>query len=232
MDHRGALPKHMQISEMLAREIAAGRLSDGARLPGERAMASDLGVAVGTLRRALNDLTDKGLLERVQGSGNYVRHQTDTQSVYAFFRLEGPKEAGLPTAEVLSADALDRPPELRTEAGQAKVLRVRRIRLLDDAPAALEEIWLDLRGAADLRAGDLSESLYLTCQRTLGVCIERTEDRVSHARVPDWGRGHLALAPGEVCGHVARRGWAQGHVVEVSQTWFDAARAQFVSRMR
>ncbi|MEL6700823.1 MAG: GntR family transcriptional regulator, partial [Pseudomonadota bacterium] len=72
MDDRGTLPKHLQIGEMLVREIASGRLADGARLPSERQMASELNVAVGTLRRALDDLTERGLLERVQGSGNYV----------------------------------------------------------------------------------------------------------------------------------------------------------------
>ncbi|MEM9435849.1 MAG: GntR family transcriptional regulator [Pseudomonadota bacterium] len=232
MDDRGSLPKHMQISEMLVREIAAGRLADGARLKPEREMAAEFGVAVGTLRRALDELTEKGLLERVQGSGNYVRHLPDARSVYTFFRLEVPGGGGLPTAEVLAADPVARPVSLGTEGGEADVLRVRRLRLLDGAPAALEEIWLDMAGAAQLTAADLSESLYLTCQRELGVTVERTEDRVGLSSVPDWGHGQLAIAPGAVCGHVRRRGWAGGRVLEVSETWFDTDRAQFVSRMR
>ena len=60
-------------ARLLIREIMAGRLADGARLPSEREMAAGLNVAVGTLRRGLQDLQDKGLLERIQGSGNYVR---------------------------------------------------------------------------------------------------------------------------------------------------------------
>ena len=52
-DKRKALPKTIQLSEMLIREIAAGLYPDGSRLPTERRMAEDLGVAVGTLRRAL-----------------------------------------------------------------------------------------------------------------------------------------------------------------------------------
>ena len=67
-----ALPKYVQTAELLIREIAAGRLPDGARLKPERDMAVDLGVSVGTLRKALDDLTEKGLLDRVQGSGNYI----------------------------------------------------------------------------------------------------------------------------------------------------------------
>ena len=42
---------------MLIRDIAAGRLSEGERLPPEREMAAELGIAVGTLRQALADLT-------------------------------------------------------------------------------------------------------------------------------------------------------------------------------
>ncbi|MCH2075503.1 MAG: GntR family transcriptional regulator [Rhodobacteraceae bacterium] len=232
MEDRGALPKHMQISEMLVREIAAGRLADGARLPPERDMAGELGVAVGTLRRALTELTDRGLLERVQGSGNYVRHRADAQSIYAFFRLEIPGGGGLPTAEVVSADAMARPPDAASEGGCDRLLCVRRVRSLDGEPVALEEIWLDIEGAADLTSDDLSESLYLTYQRELGVAIERTEDRVGIGQVPQWGAGLLDLAPGDACGYVARRGWSRERVVEVSSTWFDANRAQFVSRMR
>ena len=56
MAQTSELPKFIQLSEMLIREIAAGRLVDGARLPPEREMADDLGVAVGTLRKALADV--------------------------------------------------------------------------------------------------------------------------------------------------------------------------------
>ena len=62
---KAALPKYVRISERLIREIAAGRLADGTRLPPEREMAVELGASVGTLRKALADLADKGLLERI-----------------------------------------------------------------------------------------------------------------------------------------------------------------------
>ncbi|MEO0485192.1 MAG: GntR family transcriptional regulator [Pseudomonadota bacterium] len=232
MGERGSLPKHIQISEMLAREIAAGRLSDGARLPSERDMAAELGVAVGTLRRALDNLTEQGLMERVQGSGNYVRQGADPRSVYAFFGLERPGGGGLPTAIVLDASAVARPADLGTEGGCADVLRIRRLRLLDGLPAALEEIWLDAPGAAGLDADALSDSLYLSFQRELGVSIERTEDRVATGTVPGWGAREIGLAAGQICGHVRRRGWSGEQVIEQSETWFDGARAEFVSRRR
>ena len=67
MDKLGALPLHMQITELIIRDIAAGRLVDGERLAPERDMAESFGIAVSTLRKALASLQEKGLLERVQG---------------------------------------------------------------------------------------------------------------------------------------------------------------------
>ncbi|TGU44074.1 GntR family transcriptional regulator, partial [Mesorhizobium sp. M00.F.Ca.ET.186.01.1.1] len=94
---------------MLIREIAAGRMIEGEKLPPERDMAAGLGIAVGTLRKALGDLERKGLLSRIQGSGNYVRSQPDVASVYAMFRLELLEGGGRPTARVLSVDRLAKP---------------------------------------------------------------------------------------------------------------------------
>ena len=112
MAQPGSLPLYQQIAELLIRDIAAGRLIDGERLPPERDMAADLKIAVGTLRQALQSLTEKGLLERVQGSGNYVRARSDAASVYALFRLERVQGGGLPTARVLSVDRCPKTPIL------------------------------------------------------------------------------------------------------------------------
>lgn len=225
-----ALPRWLQVSERLIREIGAGRLADGARLPPEREMAADLGIAVGTLRKALADLAAKGLLERRQGSGNYVRHRQGVASVYAMFRLELPTGGGLPTAELLSLDRLPLPPGLPGLGREGH--RIRRLRRLDGLPAALEEIWLSAVLAPDLRAGDLSESLYLTYRRRFGLQIARAEDRVGVAPAPDWGPPGFRPAPGAACGYIERLAHLpDGTAAEASRTWFDPSRARYVSRM-
>ncbi len=66
--YAGALPLYIQLSELIIREIEAGRLMEGERLPPEREMAQLYGTSVGTLRKALSALENKGLLRRVQGS--------------------------------------------------------------------------------------------------------------------------------------------------------------------
>jgi GntR family transcriptional regulator len=230
---RGPLPVHLQISEMLIREIAAGRLADGARLPAEREMAQSLGIAVGTLRRALADLTEKGLLDRIQGSGNYVRARGDLVGVYAFFRLERIGGGGLPSAEVLSVERLPKPADLPEFGSAREAHRIRRLRRLDGEPAAVEEIWLDASRAERLDRDDLSESLYLHYRLALGFLVARVEDHVAVAPVPAWTPADFKPPPGTVVGFIERIAWAgDGASVEYSRTWFDPGAARYVTRFR
>ena len=138
-----SLPKSVQLSEMLIRDIAAGRLPDGARLPTEREMAREHEVAVGTLRKALQILEDKGLLKRIQGSGNYIQAQTNVESVYSFFRLELISGGGLPTAEILNVHKRNRPQKAGLfVSGDGH--RIRRLRYLDQTPIAVSYTHLTL----------------------------------------------------------------------------------------
>src|SRR5574343_1527142 len=99
------LPVYLQIAELLARQIKAGWWRAGERLPTEAELAQRLQVAVGTLRKGLALLEEQGVLERIQGSGTYVRKVEGTQSIYELFRLELRDGPGLPTARILSLDA-------------------------------------------------------------------------------------------------------------------------------
>lgn len=228
-----ALPVHQQISEMLIREIAAGMRIDGEKLPPERDMAASLGIAVGTLRKALADLHAKGLLERIQGSGNYIRSRTEVESVYALFRLELVEGGGLPTARVLSVERLAKPPDMPAFGSSTEGHRIRRLRSLGGKPAAVEEIWLDGSYIGRIDPEDLSDSLYLYYRRALGIWIARAEDRVGVADAPDWTPAGHGLAPGRTAGFIERVGWTQdGASAEFSRTWFDHAVARYVSRLR
>lgn len=233
MTDRHALPLYVQTAEMLIREIAAGRLLEGERLPPERSMAADLGLSVGTLRKSLADLTERGYLDRRQGSGNYIRRPSEQGSVYAFLRIELAEGGGLPTAEILSVDRLTKPADLPEFGTSDQGHRIRRFRRLGGVPAAVEEIWLDAAYAEALRREDLSESLYLFYRRKLGLWIDRAEDRVGVGAVPDWTVPAFPLPAGAVCGFIERTSWARdGTSAEFSRTWFDHRRVRHITRLK
>jgi DNA-binding GntR family transcriptional regulator len=71
--HEGPVPIYVQIVKYVTSHIEDGSWQPGHRLPAERAMADDWGVAYLTIRRAMKELREKGLIVSVQGRGTYVK---------------------------------------------------------------------------------------------------------------------------------------------------------------
>jgi GntR family transcriptional regulator len=229
----GSLPAYVQISEAIARRINAGQFLAGERLPTERNMATEFGVAVGTLRKALHQLQSQGLIQRRHGSGNYINSGTQGTNLYSFFRLESLSGAGLPTAQLLAVDRLKKPGNVPYFGPHQKAFRFRRLRFLDHIPAALEEIWLDGSVALSISRHEVSESLYHTYKTRFGFWIVRAEDHLSFAPTPDWGVDQFGLHPGDTAGYVERIAWSNsGKPLEFSRNWYDPKVARYVARIK
>ena len=228
------LPVYLQIAELLARQIKAGYWRQGERLPTEAELAQGLSVAVGTLRKSLALLEEQGVLERIQGSGTYVKKVAGTKQIYELFRLELTTGPGLPTADILDVQRMARPAHVPVlgEGEQSPVWRVRRQRYLSQVPVALEEIWFQAEQLQSLTAQELGDSMYLFYQQRFGVWIARVEDRLCAAPAPEWAGPPSGLAAGDCAGFIERLSWTAGNVLaEYSCTWFDPAVCRYSSRL-
>ena len=231
MSTQQSLPKYLQISELLIRDIAAGRLEDGARLPTERDLAGQLSTSVGTLRKALWELERQGLLERVQGSGNYIRSKAEVNSIYSFFRVELLEGGGLPRAEVLDVSKQTKPAGSPYFGSSINAFRIRRMRYLNDIPAVLEEIWLDANHAEHISPADLNEALYIYYRKSLDLWVTRVEDRIGLYPKPTWCPDNLNLDYTTVC--VDRISFDQrDQPVEFSTSWINSNVARYVARIK
>jgi GntR family transcriptional regulator len=63
---------YVQVADKVEADIRAGRLPVGSRLPNERDMGSQYGVAHGTARRAVQELRDRGLVVTLPNKGTFV----------------------------------------------------------------------------------------------------------------------------------------------------------------
>lgn len=68
-------PRYVAIADILGRDIAAGRLKPGDRLPTHRELAWKLGVTVGTITRAYAEAERRGLVAGEVGRGTYIRER-------------------------------------------------------------------------------------------------------------------------------------------------------------
>jgi GntR family transcriptional regulator len=68
----GPTPVYVRVADWIESRIKSGELQPGARLPPERDLARDFGVAYDTVRRAAMLLRERGLIITVHGRGTYV----------------------------------------------------------------------------------------------------------------------------------------------------------------
>ncbi|MEU8320284.1 GntR family transcriptional regulator [Nonomuraea sp. NPDC048881] len=72
IDHVGPNLVWRQLAKDVEADIASGLLAPGAKLPAELELASQYGVSRVTVRRAVKDLAERGLLVVVHGRGTFV----------------------------------------------------------------------------------------------------------------------------------------------------------------
>ena len=99
-----------KIIQAIETEIINGRIGKGDKLPTERRMAEDLGVSRASVREALKTLECMGIVESVQGSGNYItsapEHSLDRAFCTLFALNDGTLENLMQLRILLEAEAI------------------------------------------------------------------------------------------------------------------------------
>ena len=157
-------PLYHQMMQRIIADIEKGVYPVGSRIPPEHELEQQYQVSRVTVRRALAELTEKGLLERKQGKGTFVsvpHVQQNLKSLHSFHdacRRNG-RTPGTRVIRVCetAADETDLE-ELNLKEG-SRVLEILRVRLADGEPVVLEKNHFSM-AYTYLEEEDLSGSLY------------------------------------------------------------------------
>jgi len=174
---------HAQIEDWLADAIAGGQLSPGDRLPAESELAAWLGVSRMTLRHALGELAQRGLVTRTvgRGGGTFVAEPKLEQDLttLAGFSEQLRRHGKVAGARVLAATQI---PAGRVAAAALELAEgdpvhdVRRIRLADDRPIAIEHSQFPAKLFPDLLDRRLDGSLYDLLAASYGLRPHRARE--------------------------------------------------------
>lgn len=72
INHDGHVYVYVQVADLIAERIRTGDLRIGDRLRSERDIAEEYGVAYMSVRRAMQELRERGLIATIHGRGTYV----------------------------------------------------------------------------------------------------------------------------------------------------------------
>lgn len=198
----GYRPLYRQVYDIIVRRVVQGVWKPGDALPSEQALARELGVSQGTMRKVLDSLTVEKLLERRQGKGTFIAENTQERALFRFFRLARPggerlaPTCGAESVRIRASRAVEQA-KLGIAKGE-KVVEIHRTRLIDGLPAIREQIAAPASLFAGIeRRGPLPNTLYSLYQTEYGINIVSAEEELRAVAANAEDALHLGVAPGE-----------------------------------
>jgi GntR family transcriptional regulator len=154
-------PLYAAVERVLAAEIQDGTLAIGEQLPTEEQLVARFRVSRITVRRAVQNLAGRGLVEVRWGRGTFVAAPRLTQPLTSLtgFVEDMAALGRSATARVLRVESVPADPAtaaaLELDPG-ALVTHIERVRLADGRPISLDDTWLPAELGARVAIADLT----------------------------------------------------------------------------
>ena len=219
LDRSGSIPLYCQISTRLEHAIRDGRIPPGARLENETAIASRLGLSRPTVRRAIQELVNRGLVVRRRGVGTQVVQTRMSRPVKLTSLYDDLTHMGRhPSTRVLSVTRFSGDADAAARLGlnpDSEIVKIRRLRFAEGTPMAILENLLPPEHA-DIASEDLESRGLYEILRTRGVAVRIANQTFSARRTMHDEHELLDIAKGSPILTVERLTFDHnGRVVEV-----------------
>lgn len=183
LDRSSPVPLYYQVSQQIEDAIVRGDLQPGTRLENETGIARRWGLSRPTVRRAMQELVNKGLVVRKRGIGTQVvgnhtvKRQVQLTSLYDdLLRSDQDPSTVVRGHEFISADD-DLAAHLSLDVGD-NVLHLERVRLAGGEPLAIMRNWLPAEVGATITRAQLEETGLYALLRSRGVHTRIASQRI------------------------------------------------------
>jgi GntR family transcriptional regulator len=202
LDRQSSVPIFTQVKSTIAEAVSSGELQPHRRIPSERELAAMFGVSRMTIRQALLELINEGSLYTRSGKGTYVAERKIAQPLQRLtsFTQDMAARGMRPSSRLLGADLLPAPIELAhalsIPAG-SELVRIRRLRLADGQPLAIETSHLPHARCPGILDHDLQQhSLYELLRDRYDLELASAKQTIEAALPDEEERQLLDLPPG------------------------------------
>ncbi|MCD2501786.1 GntR family transcriptional regulator [Clostridium sp. NSJ-145] len=160
IDKNSPIPVYFQLKNDLVKKIAQGLWKPGECIASERELCEIYGVSRMTIRQAIGELVQEGVLTRLKGKGTFVCEQTVKQQDMMSF-TEMIKQTGRELrTEVINFDIIDTPDDMQDTFMLDKVYKIERRRIVDNECIAVETVFIPVDYCGHINNEMLKGSLY------------------------------------------------------------------------
>lgn len=186
---------YYRIKEILEEEIASGTWKVGEKLPSESELMARFDVSRATVRQAVLQLVQAGVLVRRQGAGTFVAEKKFEAD---FLKFYFPKKYGT-LHKLISLKTLPASPgvaaQLRLAPGEP-VHELYRIRYFSDEPAVLEHTFLVASALPGFDMQDHARKVLDIVQNGYGLRVEEHSTSLEPVIINEEEAKHFSMRPG------------------------------------
>ncbi|MDY0393874.1 GntR family transcriptional regulator [Virgibacillus halophilus] len=205
INHESPVPFYYQLKEILKENIIAGEWVPGDKIPSENELRFTYQISRNTVKKALDDMVQEGLLNRVQGKGTFVSKPKLEQSLTGFYSFSKViKQQGMvPKDIVISIEETDANAtvanQLHIEPDE-QVIALRRLRCADDEPIILETSYIPKKLIGAIPQDMLKHySLYDYMEKEAGIVVVSAKEIFEPVLIRDYESHYLEVKRGVPC---------------------------------
>jgi GntR family transcriptional regulator len=232
------VPIYHQLEEYIKQQIENGSLEEESVIPSEREYAERFQISRMTVRQAINNLVSEGYLNRQKGRGTFVTKKKVEQELQGMTSFtEDMLSRGMnPSSILLSFQILPADKKtalaLRIEETDS-IYKIKRIRLADGAPMALETAYIPVEIVPGLTEENSNLSLYQYIEENLALSISEATQEIEASTADHLDAETLEIKFGDPILLIERISYLQGGIpFELVKSTFRADRYRFVHTMK
>ncbi|REJ13120.1 MAG: phosphonate metabolism transcriptional regulator PhnF [Bacillaceae bacterium] len=238
IDKSSPIPIYYQLEEFIKKQIEIGELQPDQAIPSEREYAERYQISRMTVRQAINNLVNEGYLYRQKGRGTFVSKQKVEQRLHGLTSFtEDMLERGMkPSSKLLSFEVI--PAGLETASHlklkkNAPVYEIKRVRLADDVPMALETTYVPANLVKGLTEEIIHQSLYSYIEEKLNLVISEAFQQIEASIAKESEIKHLQIEKGSPILLILRTSYLHdGTPFEFVKSAYRADRYKFVHTLK
>lgn len=184
-------PVYREIARAITRRLAQGAWKPGEAIPSETRLKEEFGVAIGTIRKAVDELVAQNILVRQQGRGTFVATHSRDRLLFNFFHIErrdGYKE--YPNVQLHDFERIHMSRDVAVPLGLHegdRAVRFRNTLALEGRKIMLDDITLPevlFPRLTEKKLRERHSTLYNLYQDEYRISVVRTAQRLSAGVVP------------------------------------------------
>jgi GntR family transcriptional regulator len=196
-------PLYQQIKALLTQSLQAGEWKPGELIPSEVELAARFKVSQGTVRKAIDELSNENLVVRRQGKGTFVSTHHEERAHFRFLKLVPDEGVPVhPENRILEVKRLRAPAEvarlLDLKSGDS-VVYIKRLMSFAGAPTILEELWLPgtlFKGLTAERLEEYKGPMYGLFESEFGTRMIRATEKIRALAADETTAAQLQVAAG------------------------------------